>query len=378
MPSSKSPIQACKHQIESETPAFDKYRTYFGWVNADAIKETFNHTTKWVASIGTLPMKRHLKSRNPALNVPRRHEPVATDTVYSDTPAIDSGVKMAQLFVGKESLVSDISPMRSGKQLVNTLEDSIIRHGAMDKLISDSANEFSHKVNDILRAYNISDWQSEPYHQNQNPAEWRYRTINAWTNTIMNRTGAPAHCWFLTLQHVCYILNHISTVSLGGQVPLQVLCGVTPDIRIILLYTFYQPVFYATHDQHFPSDSEESAGFWVGFAEHCGDSPTSMVLDAETLKIIYRSALRPRTPKDPNKGLLMMEGRKIISLTPNPINIQLLCQIRRYQLNQIPLMSISNQGMMMVQPQASLYQNSTLKILFKGPFYYPLETMGRD
>ena len=28
-----------------------------------------------------------------------------------------------------------------------------------------------------------------------------------------------------------------------------------PDISIMLLYTFYQPVFYATHDQHFPSES---------------------------------------------------------------------------------------------------------------------------
>ena len=222
--------------------------------------------------------------------------------MYADTPAIDSGVKMAQLFVGKESLVSDIYPMRSGKQFVNTLEDNIRRHGAMDKLISDSAkNEISHKVKDILRAYNINDWQPEPYHQNQNSAEWRYRTIKAWSNTIMNRTGAPAHCWLLTLQYVCYILNHISTASLGGQVPLQVLFGVTPDISIMLLYTFYQPVFYATHDQHFPSDSEERAGLWVGFAEHCGDSLTHMVLDAVTLKSIYRSALRPRTPKDPNK-----------------------------------------------------------------------------
>ena len=115
-------------------------------------------------------MKKHLKSRNPALNVPRRHEAVATDTVYSDTPTVDSGVKQAQLFVGNESLVSDIYPMRSGKQFVNTLEDNIHRHSAMDKLISDSAkNEISHKVKDILRAYNISDWQSEPYHQNQNP-----------------------------------------------------------------------------------------------------------------------------------------------------------------------------------------------------------------
>ena len=28
------------------------------------------------------------------------------------------------------------------------------------------------------------------------------------------------------------------------------------------LYTFYQPVFYATYDQHFPSESEEKAAFW--------------------------------------------------------------------------------------------------------------------
>ena len=76
---------------------------------------------------------------------------------------VDSGVKQAQLFVGKESLVSDIYPKRSGKQFVNTLEDNICRHSAMDKPISDSAkNEISHKVKDILRAYNISDWQAEP------------------------------------------------------------------------------------------------------------------------------------------------------------------------------------------------------------------------
>ena len=119
----------------------------------------------------------------------------------------------------------------------------------------------------------------------------------------MNRTGAPAHCWLLTLQYVCYILNHMSTASLGGQVPPQVLYGVTPDISIMLLYTFYQPVFYATHDQYFPSESEERAGFWVGFAEHCGDSLTHMILDADSLKIIYRSAVRPRTLKNPNQRI---------------------------------------------------------------------------
>ena len=137
--SSKSPIQTCKHQIKSETPEFAKYRPYFGSVHANTIRDTFKHTTQWGASIGTFPMKKHLKSRNPAFNVPRRHEAVATDTVYSDTPAVDSRVKQAQLIVGKESLVSDIYPMRSGKQFVNTLEDNICGCGAMDKLISDSA-----------------------------------------------------------------------------------------------------------------------------------------------------------------------------------------------------------------------------------------------
>ena len=82
-------------------------RPYFGWVNTDTIRDTFKNTTKWGVSIGTYPMKTHLKSRNPALNVPRRHEAVATDIVYSDTPAVDSGVKQAQRFVGRESLTEE-------------------------------------------------------------------------------------------------------------------------------------------------------------------------------------------------------------------------------------------------------------------------------
>ena len=102
-------------------------------------------------------MKKHLKSRNPALNIPRRNEPVATDTVISDTPAVERGVKQAQAFAGRDTLVADAYPMKSGKQFVNTLEDSIRRRGAMDMLLSDSANtEISNKVMDILSAYHIS------------------------------------------------------------------------------------------------------------------------------------------------------------------------------------------------------------------------------
>ena len=87
----------------------------------------------------------------------------------------------------------------------------------------------------------------------------------------MNRSGAPANCWLLCLIYVCYLLNHIACTALDGKIPLLALTGITPDFSIILLFTFYQPVFYATYDQNFPSESEDRAGYWVGFGEHCGD-----------------------------------------------------------------------------------------------------------
>ena len=209
-------------------------------------------------ALDSFPMKRPLKSRNPVLNVPRRHESVATDTIFSGTPAVDSGVKQAQVFMGRDLLVADVYPMKSGKQFVNTLDGNIRRRGAMDKLLSNcTKTEISKKVMDILKAYHISNWHSQPNHQNQNAADWRYRTIKSWTNTVMNRSGTPANWCLLCMIYVCYILNHIACGALNGSIPLLVSYGITPDSSIMLLYTFYQPVFYATHDQHFPSESEK-------------------------------------------------------------------------------------------------------------------------
>ena len=97
-------------------------------------------------------MRKHLKSRNQALNIPRRHEPVASDNIFSDTPAVESGVnRLKWLLVGMPWLLM-LNPMKSGKQFIYTLEDNM-RQGAMDKLLSDSAKtEISNKVMAILRA----------------------------------------------------------------------------------------------------------------------------------------------------------------------------------------------------------------------------------
>ena len=59
-------------------------------------------------------------------------------------------------------------------------------------------------------------------------------------NTILNRKEAPANCWLFCMSYVCYLLNNISCESLKGQIPLTKLYGVTHDISIIMMYTFYQ------------------------------------------------------------------------------------------------------------------------------------------
>ena len=188
----------------------------------------------------------------------------------------------------------------------------------MTKLISDYAKvEISNKVKDILWMYHSSSWNSEPYHQNQNPAEGRYCTLKSWTNTIMNRSGDPADCWLLCMIHASYILNHLSCEALAGNVPLGMLYGVSPDISILLLYTFYQSAFYATHNQSYPSTSEERAARWVGFGEHVGDALTHKLLDDDPKKILYRSMVRPSYSAHPNKRLVSDGGESF--QTPKPI-----------------------------------------------------------
>ena len=79
-------------------------RPCFGWQYEQLIQDTYKPISRFG---GTVPqhdyLKKHFKSRNPVFNIPRRNEPVATDTFFSDTPAINDGSTMAQFFVGKDT-----------------------------------------------------------------------------------------------------------------------------------------------------------------------------------------------------------------------------------------------------------------------------------
>ena len=184
------------HQGSPQEPDWNALRPFFAWTSPSSIKDTFNVTTRH----GTAPhtqdyIKKHFKSRNPVFNIPRRSEAVATDTIFSDTPAVDDGSTMAQFFCGRDTLVCDAYGIKSTKQFINTLSDNIRKRGAMDTLISDGGKyEISKRVTDLLRSLFIQDYQSEPYHQHQNKAENDFGLAKCYTNTVMNTSGCPAYC----------------------------------------------------------------------------------------------------------------------------------------------------------------------------------------
>ena len=293
------------HQSSPHEPDWNTQRPFLAWTSPSSIKDTFNVTTRH----GTAPntqdyIKNHFKPRNPVFSIPRCSEDVATDTISSDTPAVDDGSTMAQFFYGHDTLVCDAYGIKSTKQFINTLSDNIRKWGAMDTLTSDGGKyEIPKGVTNLLHSLFIQDCQSESYHQDQNKTENCFGPAKRYTNTVMNTSGCLACCWLLLLQYICVVLNHLASPTLQGICPVQALQGTTPDISFMLHPSFYEPVHYRTDssepDFHFPSSSNEKKGYWVGFDNNQGDHLTWSILTEDTHKIIIcygiQSALRTTT-----------------------------------------------------------------------------------
>ena len=59
-----------QHNVTHEVPDYENFRPYFGWVNVDTVQKTMEQSTQWGVSLpNTFLMKKHLKSRNPALMI---------------------------------------------------------------------------------------------------------------------------------------------------------------------------------------------------------------------------------------------------------------------------------------------------------------------
>jgi len=297
----RNPIKAKKNP-----PIPEKYRYFFLGASNEKIKKTFEATTQYAPSVlSGERIRRTLKTVYPAVNVPRRHEPVATDTIDGNCPSICGGHKSFQLYVGTKSKFISIHPMHSHKEFVNTLEDEIRRHGAMDKLISDSAaEEHSKRTLELLRVYRVDDWRSEAYFKHQNPSERRWQDLKGKTNWIMNLRNVPEDAWLLATIWTGDVLNHTAEESLIWRTPIEVRTGQTPDISKILIFIFWDRVATGRYDDSGKTppigsaEGSEITGRFVGFSKNVGHQLTFMILTDDTKKIIHRSRVRLLADKE--------------------------------------------------------------------------------
>ena len=280
---------------------YEKYRPYFLFVPREKARKTWENTTQFAANVVSgIHVMKTIKSPYPALNVWRRYEPVATDTIEAGTEAIcTNGQKYAQIFIGRKSRVIDVYGMATSAEFVNTLEDVIRKRGAMDKLISDSARvEISRRVQDILRALFIDSWQSEAYFQWQNFAEHGWKFLKHNVQFIMNWRNVMPGAWLLCMQWVADVMNHTSEKSLKWRPPLEVLTGQTIDISILLCFLFWDVCYVSRYKGRDYSDrvgeqkSSEIRAWFVGFAWDVGHAMTFKFLTCDTLQIIKRSRAR--------------------------------------------------------------------------------------
>ena len=333
--------------------------------------------------IPRITSKKHFKSRNPVFNIPRCSEAVATDTIFSDTPAVDDGSTMAQFFCGHDTLVCDAYGIKSTKQFINTLSDNIRKRGAMDTLISDGGKyEISHQVTDLLRSLFIQDYQSEPYHQHQNKTENHFGLAKHYTNTVMNTSGCPAFCWLLCLQYICVVLNHFASPTLQGICPVQGLQGTTPDVRFMLHFSFYEPVYYRI-------DSSEPD---LNFLHHpMKRKVIGLVLlttkvtvspGGSSLRILTRLsfvlAFAVLSELQQTSVLHHLQGRGPHLLFPFLIlnNLQILCHLTLL-MHQPPILSnLSKVSLVKMKIIQSPWPTLTFPIFLADPSFYHLRIMG--
>ena len=115
-----------------------KLKQIFVGANLNTIKQTLEATTQYASrgAVEGTKLMHQMKSPNPVLNVPRRCESVATDQIYSSTPAIADGTRIAQFFIGTISLFRSVYSLgKTNKNYPQALMDEVRKTVCLECLI---------------------------------------------------------------------------------------------------------------------------------------------------------------------------------------------------------------------------------------------------
>ena len=159
----------------------------------NVVIKTLEKTTQLARMTLKHPLRRHVKPRNPHMNVTRIDEPISTDPMFSNCTSIYHGYLAAQIFFGTKSHTIFVYGIKSKEEFPRVYRDFIRHQGAPSVHRRDNAREEqSELVMDINREFMIKDQYTEPYHPQQNPVESSaIRYLKGQVMIVLDQTGAP-------------------------------------------------------------------------------------------------------------------------------------------------------------------------------------------
>ena len=161
-------------------------------------------------------LQKHIKSRNPVLNMRRiREEASASDTWFATVTSYE-GYNCLQFFNRIKSKHKSQYGMISERSGPEALLDFFCQEGAPISFQWDNSKmQVSHLWQQYMRWYNVKDEFTEPYHTNQNPAERGLASHKDRMERLMILTGCDKRAWFKLLEHCCVIKNRLTSEKLG-------------------------------------------------------------------------------------------------------------------------------------------------------------------
>ena len=107
---------------------------------------------------------------------------------------------------------------------------------------------------------------------------------------MLNIIGAPEWAWWLCAVYLAAIHN-VTWNEEKQCIPLTAQEGITVDISKFFQFKFWDKVLYLDNQDNYPS-SNELPGYFVGFADNCGDALTFKIYDDQTHCIVQVSVVR--------------------------------------------------------------------------------------
>ena len=284
------------------TPAQRDYsflRRFFGGLNVDKIKKTFEITFQNRMRPPATRLERSFKTNYPLSNCQNCDEHNYMDMIVSSYPAILGGEQQRMFFSGDQSNHCSTYKMKGqgGKYYVAATQDRIREVGRPRGFRGDChPMYYGQEWIGFLRDMVLSWWNSEPYMQHQQKGERRWRTIQSMASRTMSRVGAPHNWWFLALSLACIIWN-CSAIQLPSDTwstPHALFGDGIPDISSLLCFELYQEVYYVPEGgaAKLP-EVKERCGRWASIADSVGHDMTWKIIDDVTGPFHFCLLVRP-------------------------------------------------------------------------------------